>query len=109
MDETYKLQEVYLDLKQRLNDGENQFKMKINSMVQVQQKLKIEIEEVTQEKKAIMRRLVETMVAYDKETSEKYEDNYIEDSQMCFYEIPVGKSFNRGFSSERMPMINTEG
>ena len=32
-------------------------------------KLKIEVEEVQQEKKTIMRKLVQTMLKYDKETS----------------------------------------
>ena len=85
-DENYQLQEVYLVLKQKQNDEGNHQKSKLNALVNKQQQLQIQVEELQQEKKVIMKKLVETMVAYDKETSEAFRENQIDDHEINFYQ-----------------------
>lgn len=72
-DESDFTHELYLGQKQQFVELSHTFKEKVNSLQNTNSKLKIEMEEIQQEKRTIMRKLVHTMLKYDKETSFKHQ------------------------------------
>ena len=68
-DEAEFTQELYFGQKTQFNEECHNFRMTLNEMRQENQKLQIDINEVQTEKRTIMRKLVQTMLKYEQETS----------------------------------------
>ena len=68
-DETEKNQELYFGQKTQFNEECHKYRVNLNEMRQENQKQKIEIREIEAEKRTIMRKLVQTMLKYEHETS----------------------------------------
>lgn len=82
-DEADFTQELYLGQKQQFVELSHSFKEKVNSLANTNSKLKIEMEEIQQEKRTIMRKLVQTMLKYDKETSFSQQAHLMQNTQYC--------------------------
>ena len=62
-------QDLYFSQKTQFNEECHKFRVNLNEMRTENQKLKIEIRELDSEKRTIMRKLVQTMLKYEQETS----------------------------------------